>query len=771
MRFHVFVLIFLLLATPFAAAETVSYEFEISTLTLNVTGKNIQALAIDGQVPAPTLRARVGDTLRATFHNTLDEATSVHWHGILLPADQDGVSYLNTTPIAAGTSHTFEFPITHAGTFWYHSHTNLQIQRGLYGGIILEEATGEAEWQDELILFSDWTDTRVERVLKNLKSDDDFYAFDKNNVQSWDRVIAYGPEAIRNRLNSSLTRMGPMDLADVNYDAFLANGEREGHIVLHDDAAGQIKLRLVNGSTSSYYDVEYAGGPMTVIAADGQNVEPLRVQRLRISTAETYDVLVPTQAGTAFELRANSFDGSGFSSVFVGTGERELAPDLPRPNLFLVDHSAMDMSGMDADHSMHQSSDSAMDRDEPSASDHDGHSQHQDHSAHTAESHANGISEEPEANHEASDQHTHNHETLTTAEPDHSMHHMQEAEVDHSSHVMPPSETDHSAHDMAMSSEQQTAEVIAHMTDYSKLVALHPTELPQDQEWRDIRLSLSGAMERYVWSFNGKTFRESPQIVIKKGENVRFHFNNETMMHHPLHLHGHFFRVVNQAGDRSPLKHTVNVPPMGEVTIEFDANEDQDWLFHCHNQYHMKSGMNRVVSYENSSNFNATIEKQLQASQRFFQVNEFHLLTSFADYEVSLFDDRHEFRFELETDISGRHEELATYNYHFGRFLSGFVGYQGRHHETELNRDTAIAGINLTLPLLIDSEWRIDEEGDFRLELESELALTKNWAVDWRWNTDNEYRYGLNYRLNNRWSFTVHKDKEYGSGVGFKFFY
>jgi CopA family copper-resistance protein len=708
-------------------AETVSYEFEIATHTVNITGESVEALAIDGQIPAPTIRAKVGDTLRVTFHNTLDTATSVHWHGILLPADQDGVSYLNTHPIAAGQSHTFEFPITHAGTFWYHSHTNFQIQQGLYGAIVLEETT-PARMQEEVVLLSDWTDSPVHRILQNLKSDSEFYAFQRDNVQSWDRVIANGPEAIRNRINSAYSRMGPMDLADVHYDAFLANGKQQNQVALIDATATQVKLRIINGSTSSYFDVDYAGGPMTIIAADGQDVEPIKVKRLRITTAETYDVLVPIEAGKAFELRANSFDGSGYSSTYIGEGTPVHTTDMAKPNSFLTDHSMMNHGA-----ASHQEMD------------------------HAAMNHA-APTQEPMDHDAPSDQANDPHTGHTMPAPVEENAHDHSAAQDHSNHAMletPPAEDN----------------VIEHMTDYSALRALTPTVLPANQKWRNIDLTLTGSMERYTWSFNGKTFRESPQILIRKGENVRLNFTNDTMMHHPLHLHGHFFRVINGAGDRSPLKHTVDVPPMGDVIIEFDANEEQDWLFHCHNQYHMKSGMNRVVSYEGTSIFDAEIEKKLQPMQRFYQVHEFHLMTSFADYEYAIFDDRHEFKLELESDVAGEEEILSTYNYHFNRFLSAFVGYQEREHEIEENRDATIAGIHFTLPFLIESEWRVNDNGEFRVELESSIAMTKHWNFDWRVNSDREYRYGINYRLNNRWAITAHKDKEYGSGVGVKFFY
>tara|TARA_B110000858_G_scaffold193768_1_gene246934 strand:- start:34063 stop:36141 length:2079 start_codon:yes stop_codon:yes gene_type:complete len=687
--------LFIVLFFPaLSIAAVVEYEFDISVKEVKLAGEFVEALAIDDQIPAPTVRAAVGDVLRATFHNRLDVATSVHWHGILLPGDQDGVPFLNTQPIMPGSSHTFEFPITHAGTFWYHSHTDLQIQKGLYGAVVLSEADSNDSIDDRVVLFSDWTDEAVGSVLGNLKARDDFYSFKRGTIQSWDKVLQNGTEAIRNRLSSSISRMGTMDLADVGYDAFLVNGQRENSIADFSAGSEQLKLRMINGSTSSYYDVEYAAGPMTIVAADGQDVEPIRVKRLRISTAETYDVLVPLRDGQSYELRASSIDGSGHSSLFVGEGEKVLAPDVPKPNPFLQSH--MDMPMSDLSPMMHE--------------------------------HGESLSTQPDSDVMAMQQHA----------------------------------------DLSM--PMQT-EVIEHMIDYSALMATHVTTLPEQQQWREIELALTGNMERYVWSFNGKTATESPQILIRKGENVRFLMKNDTMMHHPLHLHGHFFRVVNQHGERSPLKHTVNVPPMASVVIEFDANEKEDWLFHCHNQFHMKTGMNRVVSYEQSSLFTPEIERLIRPSKRWFDINSFHAMSSFLDYEFSVFDERHEFALEIDADFSNSYEVHASYKYYFSRFVSGFAGIESREHHHDNTHDIGIAGLNVTLPLLIDSEWRVDDHGNFRLELQSEIPLTRRFGLDWRWNTDSEYRYGLNYRLNSRWSLSVHTDTEYGNGLGVKFFY
>ncbi len=681
-----------------ALSAVVSYEFDIDTRDVNITGTVVEALAIDDQIPAPTLRALVGDTLRVTFNNKLNEATSVHWHGVLLPADQDGVPELNTRPIQPGESFTFEFPIIHPGTFWYHSHTELQIQRGVYGSIVLSDPGVQSPMQEEVVVFSDWIDEDAEAVLANLKKNDEYYAFKKQAVLSWDKVIANGTEAIGNRLRSAWTRMGPMDLADVAYDAFMVNGAPQSTVVVEDEAAETLLLRMINGSTSSYYDVEYAGGPMTIVSSDGQAVAPIQVKRLRLSTAETYDVIVPVSPGYAYELRATSFDGSGFSSLFVGNGERVRAPDVPPPNLFLQDHNQMHAMDME----MGQEMAHAMD-----------------------------------------------HETA------HAM-------------PMPAVDADHSSHG---EHQPMSMAVIEHMTDYESLMALVNTSLPGQNDWREVSLRLTGSMERYVWSFDGRTGREDAQILIRKGENVRFFLSNDTMMHHPLHLHGHFFRVVNQHGERSPLKHTVNVPPMGSVVIEFEANEDQDWLFHCHNQYHMKAGMNRVISYDDSSLFTPDMASRIQPATRWFWFNEFHLMSSFADYESRLADERHSFDMELDTDFDDSYELHLLYNYHFNRFFSAFAGTEHRHDHNERTHDKVIAGVNVVLPLLIESEWRVDDHGDWRIELESEIQLTRRWAFDWRWNTDDEHRYGFNYRLNNRFAITVHTDTEYGDGIGIQFYY
>jgi FtsP/CotA-like multicopper oxidase with cupredoxin domain len=695
----------------FAMGKTVTYEFDISAQRVNKTGVAVEALTIAGQIPAPEIAAEVGDLLVVTFHNQLDVLASVHWHGVILPGIQDGVAYLNTQPIAPHGSHTFEFPVLHKGTFWYHSHSDLQIQRGVYGPIVFREpatsgASERPELQELTVLFSDWTNEDPTAVLGNLKRDEDFYAFKKDAVQSWDRVLEHGLDGVMRRLGQSLQRMPPMDLADVGYDAFLVNGQRRASAPALAPGAEQVKLRLINGSTSSYFDVEYAGGPMQIVAADGQDVEPFLVQRLQIATAETYDVLVPVDADYAYELRATSIDGSGHSSLLVGAGTPVSAPDVPAPDLLQMDHAGMQATdGVAMDHSPHAPMNAMP---EPDA-----------HAGHT-----------PAAAHDG--------------------------------HPMPASSGMPGQGAMATASPP----VVAHMTDYRYLVATTETRLDPNRPWREISLRLTGNMNNYLWSFNDKTQRQDPQILIRKGENVRFEFTNETMMHHPLHFHGHFFRVVNEQGDRSPLKHTVDVQPMGSVVIEFAADEEKDWLFHCHNQYHMKTGMNRVVSYADSSTFDDSMATAILPHFRWFDRSRINATGNFLALDYSLFEERHDFELRLDSNFDEIHEAKAKYLFHFNRFFSAFAGVENMARENEREETLAIAGINYQLPLLVESEWRVDEAGDFRLELESELQLSRRFAFDWRWNTDNEYRYRLQYSLNKRWAITANTDSEYGTGVG-----
>ncbi len=683
---------------PPADAKTVFYTLKIHEKSVNFTGKTVSALGINDQIPAPTIEATVGDTLEITVENTLDEDSSIHWHGILLPNDQDGVPYLTTQPIKAHSVFKYKFKVRHSGTYWYHSHSGLQEQRGIYGSLVFHPKAGERHVvdKDHVIVFSDWTDEDPDQVLANIKKDGDWYALKKGSVQSWDHVLANGFQAIKNRLNSSWTRMGPMDLSDVGYDAFLSNGKTESTL---DGKSGQlVKLRLINAGASTYFNVEFAGDPMIVVASDGVDIEPIKVKRLRISMAETYDVLIKIPDGKSYELRATAQDGTGYSSTFIGSGEKVRAPDSPRPNLFLINHGGHDSGGME----------------------HNGH--------------------------------------------------VMDAKVD-------PSKMDHSRPEMRLPKIHKQKNVglptvkkktIEYLTDYKNIKSLSNTSLPKGAPARVVTLDLTGNMERYVWSLNNKTLKEEDTILIRKGENVKFVLMNKTMMSHPMHLHGHFFRVLNGQGERSPLKHTVNVAPMETVEIEFEANEEKDWFFHCHNLYHLDSGMARFVSYEGTTQVTDKTREMLAHDPWYFRA-DLGVLSQMTMGKLRTSNTRNAFVAEFDYNYKKEYDVDLIYERSFTRFLDVYIGANiERAGSDEKQEGTAIIGFHYMLPLLIESDLRLDSRGKVRFGLGSNLQLSSRVKFDWMWNTNKEHRFGLSYEVTKNVVFTVGYDSDFKWGAGLR---
>ncbi|MBT3366842.1 MAG: multicopper oxidase domain-containing protein, partial [Nitrospina sp.] len=495
---------------PSGFAAIVEYELNISYKTLNVTGKDVKAMSLNDSIPGPTLRFREGDTARIRLKNSMDVPTSVHWHGILLPYRQDGVPYVTNPPIKPGETQQFEFPIKQAGTYWFHSHTGLQEQRGVYGSIVITPKDGERvpSDQDKVIVLSDWTNENPDEILRTLKSGSDYYSFKKGSLQSLVGAVKDG--ALTDVFKRSLMRMPPMDVSDVAYDAFLANGKKESTIPAKPGE--KVRLRFINSATATYFHLQFAGGPVQIVSADGIDVEPVNVDRFLMAIAETYDLIVTVPENGSYEFRATAQDGSSHSSIFIGSGKRILAPSVPKPNLYKMKmsmgNSGMKMKGMSSKMKMPMGMDKKM-----------------------------GI-------------------------------------------------------------DSMTADNERPLSPYKKLRSVGNSSLPKKNPTREVVLTLTGDMERYIWSINGEILSADNMIRIRHGENVRFVLINKTMMHHPMHLHGHFFRVINGQGDYSPLKHTVDVPPLATQIIEFEANEYNDWFFHCHILYHAKSGMARVVSYE-----------------------------------------------------------------------------------------------------------------------------------------------------------------------------
>ena len=720
-----------------ARGELVEYAFDIDYATVNYTGRNVTAMAVGGTIPAPLIEASVGDTLRVTFTNRMDVPSSIHWHGILLPNDQDGVPYLNSPPIEAGGSLTYEFPVVQSGTYWYHSHTGLQEQRGVYGPIVFrprEKGPPVAD-VEHVVVLSDWTDEDPKTVLSNLKKDDDYYSLKKGTVQSWDKVLMHGWTAVANRLRGSWSRMGPMDISDVGYDAFLANGEPRRNLPA---APGQtVLVRLINSAASTYFNVEFAGGPMTIVAADGPETQPLKVKRLQIAIAETYDLLIRVPGEGSYELRATSEDGTGHASVFIGSGKDVPAPDVPKPNLYLHRHH--------------------------------GHMEHEKmQGTHRAGQHEER--EKMQGTHRAGQHEEHEKMQGTHHAGQHEEHEKTMSEARHREHRMKHE------HGMARGPSAEKKPV-GHMKDYSLLAAREDTSLPHGAPVREITLDLTGSMLRYTWSFDGRTLSQSDRILVRKGENVRFVLRNMTMMHHPLHLHGHFFRVLNGQGDRSPLKHTVDVPAMGTVTIEFAADTEKDWFFHCHNLYHMMAGMSRVISYEESSTADRELIRKISHDQARYTSAEISALRRFTEGSLGVFNIRDAFGAEYEYGYGDRPWEFEPY---YERFFSMFLGaYAGARFESEgkgeKTEKRAMAGVRYLLPMFLESDLRIYSDGGAEVEFGSGVQLTSRAEFEWEWETDFEGEY--EYEFSFSWEFAkklqalwvYDSDHGWNAGVRFKF--
>lgn len=673
--------------------KAVEYNLHVKDTVVNFTGKDKKALAINGSIPAPTLYFQVGDTAIIHVHNHLrNQQTSTHWHGLLLPNEQDGVPYLTTAPIEPKTTHTFKFPITHSGTYWYHSHTMFQEQSGLYGSIVVYPKEGKENIKEQVLVLSDWTDEKPKEVMRSLKRETDWYAIKKKSVQSWGEAVSKG--GFGAKVKQSWNRMPPMDIADVYYHKFLVNGAT--NVNISDLKAGEkIKLRVINGSASSYFYLNFAGGEMEIVEADGVRVMPVKVNEILMATAETYDIILTIPADMKYEFQITAQDISGKSSVWLGDGMEMNAIEKPKLD-YINMMKEMKHANMDMDMPMDM--------------------QHSD------------------------------------MNMDHGMKMEESAE-------------------QSMKPKDWT---------YDQLMSNTPTTLPEDRKWREVNLNVTGNMNRYVWSFNDKPLSKEDKIIIKKGENVRFVLQNKTMMNHPLHLHGHFFRLVNQHGDYSPLKHTFNIEPMETRIIEFEANEEKDWFFHCHILYHMMSGMARVISYDDSLTNEQVPNrkmamKHLKTEDKHWYFMGETAIHSQANYgSFSLFNNNYSIDGEWRVNWKGDYETETHFVRYFGRkqFLKAVLGSDIRLREGGLenskdNRQVFHVGMQYTLPFFVESELRLDHTGKVRFQLNREdIALTRRMRFNWMVNTDKEYLLGLKYIVTKHIALSANYDSDFGLGGG-----
>lgn len=520
------------------------FDLEIGELPVNFTGQRRMATVVNGQLPGPQLRMRQGDEVTIRVRNRLSSTTSIHWHGIIVPADMDGVPGISFHGIAPGTTFTYRFKVNQSGTYWYHAHSRFQEQLGLYGSIVIEPREGERHRADRehVLLLSDWTDLDPEAIYRTLKTQPGYYNFGKPTLTDFIRDArreGFGKtQAERSMWNRM--RMDPTDLADVSGYAYtyLVNGKTPAQNFEALFSQGErVRLRIINGASMTFFDVRIPGLQMTAVAADGQDVEAVTADEFRIAPAEVLDVLVSPSGDRPYTIFAQAMDRSGYARATL-TPQRGLQAEVPA----LDERAKLTMADMGMSHA-------GM-----------GHSAHGGHSMETPPRHA-------------------------AAEYGPGV----DMRVD-----MPNNRLD----DPGVGLRDNGRRVLT----YADLKTI---EGPIDtrEPGRDIELHLTGHMERYLWSFNGQKFSDAEPLRLTHGERVRFVLINDTMMSHPIHLHGMWSEVEFAHGQVQLRKHTVVVQPAQRLTYQVTADALGRWAYHCHLLYHMEAGMFRevVVAHEDAN--------------------------------------------------------------------------------------------------------------------------------------------------------------------------
>jgi CopA family copper-resistance protein len=735
-----------LVSLGLVAQNKVEYDLHINDTIVNYTGKNKKAIAINGQIPAPTLRFTEGDTVVIHIHNHMAVPTSLHWHGILVPNRFDGVPYLTSAPVMPGTSVTYRFPIEQNGTYWYHSHTGLQEQMGLYGAFIIDKRKNDKHRRqtdslpEQTIIFGDWTDTNPMEINRRLHTANDWAAIKKGSVQSYGEAIHKGH--FMTKLKSEWKRMSAMDVSDIYYDKLLSNGLPE--LSLPEAKPGKpVKLRIINGGASTYFWLRYAGGKIKIVAADGQDVVPIEVDRMLVAVSETYDIVLTVPEHGAAELQATAEDRNKHTSVWLGSGDRQTLEPLPKLDYFAgmkMMNNMMKMNGDVTDMGMKMGL-QKMDMNKVMY---------------------------PEL------------QSKTMSMPSHSEHRPLQMNMNKN--------MDKS---MNMGENMNKKDVKQLVTlNYDMFRSPYKTTL-SGAAFRELKFELTGNMDRYVWTMDNKTISESDKIPVKEGENIRIILHNNTMMRHPMHLHGHFFRLVNSHGEYSPLKFTFDIMPAETDTIEFKAGERSrgDWFFHCHILYHMMSGMGRVVSYQDSPP-NPQIPDPAKAIKEVYRGDKMFYLSAQNDFSFSgnkgrAYYSNTRWAIQGEWQLGYKAEKGYDIGLRAGRYvgrmqwLMSFAGIEWTKHKYGENnifgqkrkagsRLVGTAGVQYTLPMLFVTEARINTDGNVRLQLEREdIPVTNRLRAGLMLNSDKEYYVGLNYIIT-PWlgiSASYNSELKWGAGI------
>ena len=541
------------------------FQLEIGAAPINITGRQTTATAVNGSVPAPILRWREGDTVTLAVTNRLSEPSSIHWHGIRTPSPMDGVPGLSFYGIAPGETFVYRFPVPQSGTYWYHSHSAFQEQTGVYGAIVIAPKDGYAQAfdRDYVVMLSDWSNEDPDTIAGNLKFKSDYYNFNQRTLGTFlaDAQRKGLAETVADRLEWGKMRMSPTDILDVSGATYtyLLNGQPPGRNWTALFRPGErVRLRFINGSSMSIFDVRIDGLPMTVVQADGNDVVPVTVDEFRISVAETYDVIVQPMADMAYTIFAQAEDRTGYArgTLAPRAGMTAAIPPMdPRPLRTMAD---MGMGGMEHG-SMSGMGGSAM-----PGTDH-------------------GTM--PGMNHGAMQGMPMNHGSMTGMEASPEAKKL-EGSVGVDNVAMTPTERLNRAGEGFPAGRRVLA--------YTDLHATRSGGDPRPPS-RDITLHLTGNMERFIWGFDGKKFSEAEPIVLQRGERVRFVLINDSMMEHPIHLHGLWSELENGHGAYRPYKHTINVKPGEKLSYLVTADVPGRWAYHCHLLYHMEMGMFREV--------------------------------------------------------------------------------------------------------------------------------------------------------------------------------
>jgi FtsP/CotA-like multicopper oxidase with cupredoxin domain len=719
--------ILLLLSFALFAQKVVRYDLYVTDTLVNYTGKSKRAIAVNGQIPMPTLTFTEGDTAEIYVHNRLKESTSLHWHGVFVPNKEDGVPFLTQMPIELNSTHVYRFPIIQNGTHWYHSHSGLQEQVGMYGSMILKKRDDDPTFRkgiDDLptvpIILSEWTDYKPENIHRMLHNASDWFAIKKGTTQSYVEAIQAGH--FKTKLTNEWKRMLAMDVSDIYYDKFLINGKNESQLSQFK-RGDKVRLRISNAGASSYFWLTYAGGKITVVANDGNDVVPVEVDRLIVGVSETYDVIVniPTE-NTSYEFVATAEDRTKSASIYIGSGRKQLISPLPKLKYFEGMKMMNDMMKMNGD-----MDDMGMDM---------------------------------------------------------SLQQMDMNRVMYPEITGEKMEMDHSNHNSSK------ADILT--LNYTMLKSPTKTALPADAPVKELTFELTGNMNRYVWSLDNRVLSESDKILIKKGEIVRITLYNNSMMRHPMHLHGHDFRVINGQGDYAPLKNVLDIMPMEKNVIEFEANLEGDWFFHCHILYHMMAGMNRVFSYENQAPNPLLPDKKWAYKKLQSESNQLHFMaqndfaTNGNDGMAMLQNTRWSFGTEWRLGYNDKHGyESET---HIGRYIGKmqwfmpFVGFDWRYRtlghnveeqnlfgqrNTKDNRTQFSVGVAYTLPMLIILQSEVYHDGNIRIQIKrDDIPISSRLRAAFMINSDKEYMLGLGYIVGKNFGFRTHFDSDMGFGVG-----